>query len=184
MPFQTLDRTETYPYPKRDYVRRLAWLAIQSTLYRFSPGRCYGWRRFWLQLFGAKLGVAAAVHGTTRIMHPWLLTIGDWSNLGAGVTVYNLGPVTVGNHTLISQNTYLCAGSHDHTKPTLPLTRPPITIGDGVWICANVFVCPNVTIGDNALIAAAAVVSKDVPPNVIAGGNPCKVIRERVLESA
>ena len=109
--FQTLDRTVKFPYPKRDYARRLLWLIVQATIYRMSPGRAYGWRRWLLRLFGAKMGVAAAVRGDTLIVHPWLFEMCDWSAIGERVTVYNLGFVRVGNHTLVSQDVYLCAGS-------------------------------------------------------------------------
>ena len=53
----------------------------------------------------------------------------------------------------------------------------PITIGDNVWLGGGVIVCPGVTIGENSVIGAGSVVTKDVPPNVLAAGNPCKVIR-------
>src|SRR5205814_1699754 len=105
--FQRLDTTTRYPYARSEYVRRFAWLFIQATLYRLPIPRAYAWRRFWLRLFGAKLGKAAAVHATTRIIHPWLLEVGDWSNLSSGVVVYNLGPVKIGHHTVISQDAYL-----------------------------------------------------------------------------
>src|SRR3954470_12177493 len=111
--FQTLDRTEAFPYSTREYVRRYGWLVIQATLYRLPLPRAYAWRRFWLRCFGAKLGTAAAVHATTRILHPWLLETGHWSTLSSGVIVYNLGPVKTGRHTVISQDAYLCAGTHD-----------------------------------------------------------------------
>ena len=54
----------------------------------------------------------------------------------------------------------------------------PITVGNNVWIGANVSVMPNVTIGDNTVIGAGSVVTKDIPSNVLAFGNPCRVIRE------
>jgi putative colanic acid biosynthesis acetyltransferase WcaF len=180
---QTLDRTVQYPYPKRDYVRRLLWLIVQATLYRLSPPRAYAWRRALLKLFGAKMGTAAAVRPNTRITHPWLFEMGDWSALGDRVTVYNLGPIHIGNHTLISQDAYLCAGSHDYRQPTLPLIKPPITIGHGVWICAGAFLCPETTIGDNTVIGARAVVTTDIPPNVLAAGNPCRIIKQREMPS-
>ncbi|MGH7178435.1 MAG: putative colanic acid biosynthesis acetyltransferase [Tepidisphaeraceae bacterium] len=183
MIFQTLNRTAKYPYPRSFYVRRMLWLVVQGTLYRFSPPRAYGWRRMLLRWFGAEMGTAAAVGATTRVIHPWLLKMGDWSNLAPGVTVYNLGQVTLGNHSVVSQDAYLCAGTHDYAKPTLPLLRPPITIGEGVWVAAGAFIGPGVTIGDNSVIGARAVVMKDIPPNVVAAGNPCKVIKPREMKS-
>jgi putative colanic acid biosynthesis acetyltransferase WcaF len=181
--FQTLDRTAAFPYSTREYLRRFAWLFVQSTLYRIPLPRSYGWRRFWLRMFGAKLGRAAAVHATTKILHPWLLEIGDWSNLSHGVVVYNLGPVKIRSHTVLSQDVYLCAGTHDYTRPDLPLLREPITIGSGVWIAAGAFIGPGVIVGDNSVVGARAVVMKDVPENVVVAGNPAKVIKARVAEA-
>ncbi len=178
--FQTLDRTVSHPYTRSEYIRRYLWLAIQATFYRLPLPRAYAWRRFWLRLFGAKLGTAAAVHATTRILHPWLFELGNWSNLSSGVVVYNLGPVKIGNHTVISQDAYLCAGTHDYTMPTLPLLREPITIGDGVWIAAGAFVGPGVTIRNNSVVGARAVVMKDVESNVVVAGNPARVIKPRI----
>jgi putative colanic acid biosynthesis acetyltransferase WcaF len=177
--FQTLDRTAAYPYSTGEYLRRYAWLVIQATLYRLPLPRAYGWRRSWLRLFGARLGKAAAVHATTKILHPWLLEIGDWSNLSSGVVVYNLGPVKIGHHTVISQDAYLCAGTHDYTQPTLPLLREPITVGSGVWIAAKAFIGPGVTIGDNTVVGACAVVVKDVTSGVVVAGNPARVLKDR-----
>ena len=72
--FQTLDRTEKFPYPKRDYLRRFLWLIVQATIYRASPNRAVAWRRWLLRLFGAKIG-NSAIQNTTRIVHPWLLEV-------------------------------------------------------------------------------------------------------------
>ena len=179
--FQTLDRTAGYPYPRSFYVRRLMWAIVQSTVFRIPLPRAYTWRRMLLKLFGAQMGMRAAVGASTRIMHPWLLKMGDWSNIAAGTTVYNLGQVTLGDHSVISQDAYLCAGTHDYSDPTLPLLRPAITIGNGVWIAAGAFIGPGVTIGDNTVIGARAVVMKDIPAGVVAAGNPCKVIKPREM---
>ena len=177
--YQQLDQTAAYPYAPGEYFRRMRWELMQRLLIRTSPRRCYGFRRFWLQRFGATLGHNAAIRPTTKIQHPWLLAIGDWSMVSDGVTLYNLGQITIGNHTVISQDAYLCAGTHDYRESELPLVRSTITVGSGVWICAGAFVGPGVTIGDNAIVAARAVVTQDVPAGAIVGGNPAKVIKDR-----
>ena len=182
--FQTLDKTAAYPYARSEYVRRLLWAIVQRTVFRFSPPRAYGWRRMLLKCFGARMGLNAAVGATTRIIHPWLLKLGDWSNNAGDVTVYNLGMVTIGDHSVLSQDVYLCAGSHDYTQPTLPLLRPPITIGHGVWIAAGAFIGPDVTIGDNTVVGARAVVMSDVGENVVVGGNPARVIKQRSADES
>jgi len=179
--FQTLDRSAPRPYTAREYAARLAWRVAEAVLVRPSPRRAFAWRRFWLRAFGAKVSPRSGTRPGTRIEHPWLLEMGDWSILDDGVHVYNLGRVVIGSHSVVSQGTMLCAGTHDYTQPTLPLVRAAVTIGSGVWVCAQAFVGPGVTVGDNAIVAARAVVTGDVEPGVIVGGNPARVIKRRPL---
>ncbi|HWP40252.1 MAG TPA: hypothetical protein VNL70_04955 [Tepidisphaeraceae bacterium] len=182
--FQTLDRcAHGSNYTRSEYVRRLLWQIVQATLFRIPVPRGWWWRRMLLRAFGARLGHRAGVHPSTRIVHPWLLEMGDWTMIGPGATVYNLGPVSIGDHTVISQDCYLCAGTHDYTRPELPLLKPPIRIGAGVWIAAGAFIGPGTTIGDNSVIGARAVVTSDIPPGVVAAGNPCRVIKPRAMPS-
>jgi putative colanic acid biosynthesis acetyltransferase WcaF len=90
--------------------------------------------------------------------------------------LYALGPISLGRATTVSQNSHLCAGSHDYRHADRPLTKPPITIGDSVWICADAFVGPGVNIGDGAIVGARAVVIKNVPEQTIVAGNPAREI--------
>lgn len=180
-PFQQLDRTTGYPYTTHEYIRRYLWRLVWLLLVRPSPPRAYGWRRFWLRCFGAKLAPTCRTRPNTRVFHPWLLTMGEHASLADDVNVYNLGPITIGDHTTISQGVHLCAGTHDYTRPDLPLLRPPINIGAGVWICADAFIGPGVTIGDNTVVGARAVVTRDLPPNIVAAGNPARVIKPREM---
>lgn len=182
--YQRLDQVVGYPYPLRDYVRRIGWGAVQALLIRTSPGRAMGWRRFWLRLFGAKIGTLAGIRPSTRIVHPWLLELNDFAMLGDNVTVYNLGRVTIGEHSVVSQNVHLCAGTHDYTKTDLPLIRAEITIGKGAWVCADAFIGPGVTVGDNTVVAARSVVVKDTEPGVVVGGNPARTIKPRPKPNA
>jgi putative colanic acid biosynthesis acetyltransferase WcaF len=132
-----------------------------------------------LRCFGAKVASTAKVRGTARIIHPWLLTVGEHSSIGDRVRVYNLGELIIGRQTSISQDVHLCGGTHDHRNPALPLIRSPVTIGSGVWICADAFIGPGVTVGDNAVVGARAVVVKDVAPATIVAGNPGRKIGDR-----
>lgn len=112
-------------------------------------------------------------------MFPWLLSMEEGAILGDHVTVYNLGPIHIGHFTVVSQNTHLCGGTHDHTQPHMPLVRSPITLGDGVWVCADAFIGPGVHVHDRAIVGARAVVTKDVPAGKIVAGNPARVIKDR-----
>ncbi len=181
--FQRLDQTASYPHKLSDYIKRFAWQWVQRLLIRPSPRRAHGWRRWWLCRFGAKIHPTSGTKATTVIWHPWLLTMDRYSMLSEGVEVYNLGPVTIGEHTVVSQDVYLCGGSHDYTEPNLPLQKLPIEIGAGVWLCAGAFIGPGVKVGNNSVVAARSVVVKDVPPGMVVGGNPAKVIKPRPMKS-
>src|SRR5439155_19655315 len=182
--FQRLDQSEKYPYSFKEYVRRMLWAIGQATLWRYSPPRAFRFRRWLLRHFGAKLADNTWLRHTTVIAHPWLLEMEEWSNLARDVTVYNLGPIFIGRHSVVSQGTYLGAGTHASLQPHLPLLRPPIRIGRGVWIGAQAFIGPGVSIGDNSIVGARAVVSKDVPRGVIVAGNPARVIKPRPMPPA
>ncbi|WP_145446886.1 LbetaH domain-containing protein [Mucisphaera calidilacus] len=178
---QRLDRTQPYPYPRSAYLARTLWQLVQTLLIRPSPPRCYAWRRFWLRRFGATIPATAGTRPSTTIMHPWLLELGEYTLLGDRVRVYNLGKITLGSHTVVSQDAHLCAGTHDYQTPELPLIRSTITIGSGVWVCADAFIGPGVTVHDNAVVGARAVVTEDVPHAAIVAGNRAKVIRQRTM---
>ena len=182
--FQQLDQTANYPYKLSDYIKRFCWQWAQRLFIKTSFRRSHTWRRFLLNAFGSKIHRTSGTKASTHIWHPWLFEMGAYSMISERVHIYNLGKVTIGSHSVLSQDVYLCAGTHDYTKPNLPLEKPPITIGSGVWICAGAFIGPGVTIGDNAVIAAKSVVTKDVPAGMIVGGNPAKVIKARFTENA
>lgn len=162
-------------------VKRVVWMFTQATLFRYSFHSAYRFRRALLRCFGAKVGRGVLVRPTVRVEIPWNLEIGDDSALGDFAIVYSLGRVTIGRLTIVSQYAHLCAGTHDHTRRTFPLIRAPITLGDDVWVAADAFVGPGVTVGDRSIVAARATVVKDVPPDQVVGGNPARFIKRREL---
>ena len=169
-------------YSRKVQLLRVLWAFIVP-LFRFSPRICFGWRSFLLRLFGARVGRETHIYNSATIYMPWNFEIGDQSSVGEHAYIYNLGRVTVGSKTTISQRAHLCAGTHDFSDPALPLLKPPILVKDQVWVCADAYVGPGVTVGEGAIVGARAVVIKDVEPWVIVAGNPARTIKARVMKA-
>jgi putative colanic acid biosynthesis acetyltransferase WcaF len=165
-------------WTRRELFRRFLWELTQPVL-RLIPRQFWGLRRWLLRLFGAQVGREVRVHRTVRITIPWNLTIDDEAAIGDGVQIYNLGQVSIGAQATISQGAHLCAGTHDHRRPDLPLVKCTIKIGRGAWVCADAFVGPNVSVGDFAIVGARAVVVRNVEPGVVVAGNPARIVGRR-----
>jgi acetyltransferase-like isoleucine patch superfamily enzyme len=107
--------------------------------------------------------------------------IGDYTRIGMHNTV--IGPVTIGNHVNLAQGITITALNHNFTDKEKRIDEQGIStsavnIGDDIWIGANAVILPGVTIGHHAVIAAGAVVNKDVPAHTLVAGVPAKVIKE------
>ena len=123
----------------------------------------------------------AKIEPYCRLVGDPLISAGNNFYLNAGCHL--LGEIHIGDEVMIGPKTVIWGRDHE-MKPGIPMRhqghlRAPITIGNDVWISANVTILKGVTIGDGAVIGAGAVVTKDIPPNAIAVGNPAKVIRYR-----
>jgi putative colanic acid biosynthesis acetyltransferase WcaF len=177
--YQRLDRANYRPFSTREYAGRVLWELIQATVLRALPRRAFNTRRLLLRLFGASIGKSAKVCKGVTIRHPWLLEIGAYSEIGESTEIYNLGRISIGDHTVVSQRAFLCAGTHDLSQSARPLLRPEIRIGSGVWICAGAFIGPGVRIDDNAVVGAFAVVVRSVDRATIVAGNPARVVSHR-----
>jgi maltose O-acetyltransferase len=108
-------------------------------------------------------------------------TIGNNTFINFNAVILDVGPVSIGNDVQIGPNVQILTATHPLAAETRRAgweSQKPITIADGVWLGGGVIVCPGVTIGENAVVGAGAVVTRDLPPNVFAAGNPCRVIRE------
>lgn len=168
-------------YSRKELFLRVLW-GFGKLLFRLTPRPCFGLRRSILRCFGAKIGANVNIYPSALIYYPWNLEIGADSSIGEWAMVYNLGPVTIGERTTISQRVHLCAGTHDYTDAAMPLIKPTIEIGDEVWVCADAFIGPSVEIEQRVIVAARSVVVKNVAADHIVGGNPARVIKVRGSE--
>ena len=109
------------------------------------------------------------------------LYLGDAVYANANLTLVDDGFIRIGSHTMIGPNVTLATASHPidpaQRRAGLQFNRD-ITIGENVWIGAGAIILPGVTIGDNSVIGAGSLVNRDIPANVVAVGNPCRVLRE------
>jgi acetyltransferase-like isoleucine patch superfamily enzyme len=119
------------------------------------------------------------------LIPPFYTTGGDEIRVGRNVfinqncTFYDLGGLDIGDDVLVGPNVSLITSSHplDPSRRRAVTIGKPIAIGRNVWIAAGATVIGGVTIGENSVVAAGSVVTRDVPANVLAGGNPARVIR-------
>lgn len=128
-----------------------------------------------LRLFGASIGKGVVIRGGIRLHFPWRLTIGDHAWIGEGVTLLSLAPIVIGNHVCVSQEAFLCTGSHDFSDQSFPLETEEIVVNDHSWVGARAFIGPGVTIGPESVVGAGCVLIKDCPPRSFARGNPCTI---------
>lgn len=108
------------------------------------------------------------------------ISIGDNCFINMGVTMLDNAPILIGNHVLIGPASQFYTASHPldyQGRRAWEFSCKPIVVEDDVWIGGNVVICQGVTIGARSVVAAGAVVTKDVPADSLVGGNPAKVIR-------
>ncbi|MDE5910675.1 MAG: sugar O-acetyltransferase [Lachnospiraceae bacterium] len=119
------------------------------------------------------------------------ISLGDNVSVNMNCTFVDCNKITVGNNVLISSNVQIYTATHpvelkDRLTPEWTAESGeyfcrtyarPVTIGDGCWIGGGVIILPGVTIGNGSVIGAGSVVTKDVPSNCVAAGNPCRVLR-------
>lgn len=168
-------------YSVAEQFRRVLW-GFGKLFFRLSPRPCFGWRRTLLRCFGAQIGQYVNFYPSTIVYFPWNLVVGDWSAIGEDAMIYNLGPITLGKKVTVSHRAHLCAGTHDYTRPDLPLLRLPIIVKDEAWVCADAFIGPNVVVGEGAVVGARAVVVQNVEPWTVVAGNPAHVIKQRKMQ--
>ena len=182
---KTFDQDSAYdsPWTLRARVGMILWEYCWAVFCLWTPKPLNRWRLFWLRCFGAKIHGLPFVHQRARIQIPWNLTLHDRACLGDRANAYTLDEIEIGARAVIAQEAYLCTGTHDLADPDTPLQVAKITIGEDVFIGARAFVLPGISIGARAVIGACSVVTRDIPPGMVATGNPATSRRERKIRS-
>lgn len=166
-------------FSKANKLARILWMIVYHSVFKWSPVPFFGYRRMLLRLFGANVGVGVNVYPTAMIWLPSNLTLHAGSSVGPHVKIYNQGEIVIGKNSIISQYSYLCASTHDYNDPLHPLILCPITIRSNVWVCADAFVGPGVTLNEGCVVGARAVVNRDATSWDVYAGNPARVVSKR-----
>ena len=162
---------------------RQIWEVAYFIFFRFSPRPFHFWRSCILQLFGAKIGRGCHIYPRVKIWAPWNLQIGNYVGVADNVTLYSMDTISIGDYAVISQDSYICGGTHNYNSALFEIIKRPVNIGSRVWVCARVFIHPGVSIADGVVIGACSVVSKDLMEEwIVYGGNPVKKISKRILK--
>jgi maltose O-acetyltransferase len=167
---------------------RWAARAVSSTLPQFCFNRT---RSRALRALGVRLGARSLVMGPLRITGPGaseeLLSIGEDVVITGPLHIDIGARVAIGDRTYIGHDVTLLTVDHEIASTKQRCGEPqagPISIGSGAWLGSKVIVLPGVTIGDGSVVAAGAVVTRDVPANTVVGGVPARVLRELALEGS
>lgn len=166
------------PYSAKAKIGRVLWGLVSATLWRFSPRGLPGFRRLLIGLFGGRVGPGTRIDPSVRVEIPWNLTIGANVRVCEHAILYCLGPVTIGDGTLVGPYAHLCAGTHDYTDPRFTLLREPIVIGANCALMTASFVAPRVTVGDGVVLKPRAGLYRDGEPGKVYAGNPAKIVED------
>ena len=151
-----------------------------NTIWNKIPSRHL--RKWFYQLLGAKIGKKSFPCRRVEVLLPMGLELEDGVAVGWFAELDARGGIKIGHDTNVSSHVKLITGSHDIDDPKFTADFKPIIIGNHCWIGTGAIVLQGVTIGDGAVVAAGAVVTKDVPSYEVWGGVPAKFIRKRSMD--
>ena len=169
-------------------IHRFCWTVVNSTVFRYSPFFCYGWRRFLLRCFGAHIDKTATIGRRAIINSPWNLTMGASSMICNDAWVMCYASVVIGNQSLVGEYARILTGSHVSNSVSYQGIASSIIIGENCWIASCAMIVSGgrkkLTIGDGAIVGAGAVVFRKVKPMAIMIGNPAKYVADREFNKA
>ena len=160
-------------------IMRLYELAqcLYNNLLSYVP--CKQARRCMCKFLGMKLGHGSELSMGLCVLMPSRISVGEYTHINRGVLLDGRGIVKIGNSVSISHRVAIVSAGHDTQSPSFGYKSAPIVIGNYAWIGVNATILMGVTVGDGAVVAAGAVVTKDVAPYTIVGGVPARPIGKR-----
>lgn len=171
--------TQTTPFSVREKILARVWNLVWLLFYRPTPWFMYRYRVYLLNLFGAKISPTAHPSSSARIEYPWRLTMGHQASIGDRSWIYCLDEISIGENSCVGQGCQLITGSHNYKSKNFELVKQPIAIGKGCWLTSDVTVLMGIQIDDYAVIGTKALVTKSIPKNKVAFGNPAIIHSDR-----
>lgn len=144
------------------------------------PSHCC--RRFCYRLAGLKIGQGSTLHMWANFFQPQNITIGQDTVVGDHCFLDGRAPLQIGDHVAIASQVLIYNSEHDISSEDMRSIKAPVEIGDFVFIGPRAIILPGVKIGKGAVVAAGAVVTKDVKPGMIVGGVPAQEIAPRKIK--
>lgn len=138
------------------------------------------------RLLLARLGPGSMIDYQCYFRYPWKISIGAATSINRGCEFYGSmmdgsARIRVGDHVALGPRVRVLSAGHDYRELDLPDTSASVEIGNHVWVGAGSTILPGVTIGEGAVVAAASVVTRDVPPYTVVAGCPARVLKQRKL---
>lgn len=157
-------------------------LPCSTVPYSLGAGKL---RRLCAKLMFEKCGKGVNIEHGAFLASGKDIEIGN--NSGIGINCRITGPLSIGNDVMMAPNVNIVTQNHEISDTTIPMRlqtaeKKKVTICDDVWIGVNALILPGITIGKGSVVAGGAVVTKDVAPYTIVGGNPARVIKSRIKE--
>lgn len=173
---------DSYYNISKEIVISKLWSFVYHTFYRFSPRIFWGWRKFLLTAFGAKIGNHCKISSKAKIINPWNFECGNYVAIADYTKIYCYNKIYLKDKIAISNGSFLCTLTFviDNGNP-YPITKP-INIASFAWVATDAYIGPGVTLGEGAVVGARACVFKDVEPWSVVGGNPAVFLKKRVIK--
>lgn len=178
-------KTLSFEQLKKKVVNRILNVLLELEVFVLHLVGCvpsHFFRRFFYRLAGIKIGKGSTIHTGAKFYDPRGVTIGEDTIIGEGVTLDGRARIVIGDHVDLATDVMIFNSEHDIEDENFKAVDHPVVIGDYVFIGPRSIILPGVKIGQGAIVAAGAVVSRDVAPSAVVGGVPAKTIGERKLK--